>query len=226
MMQHSGVRAFVIDSKFALSSAARFRTHWFRSLASIRWIAAKERSMRVLCLILSATVASSLYAQTTQPVLLPPKPATPNASTQPSQLPPEQMLNQMLRPNNSGPKPLQPVVNPPDVDKTSGKAAVAPAATTQQLRREGDWIRDKVGRLTKGSDGQTWEFTFDSDGRTMQDPPVVILPNLKLMQMENAVTGSNRDLKFRVTGMVTEYKGRNYILLEKAMVESDTGNQF
>ena len=41
-----------------------------------------------------------------------------------------------------------------------------------------------------------------------------------------AVTGSNRDLKFRITGMVTEYKSRNYILLEKAMVESDTGNQF
>ena len=180
---------------------------------------------RFFPLILGAALTSPLLAQTTQPVLLPPK--TPSATTQPSApLPPDQMLNQMLRPNSTGAKPLQPVVNPPDIDKTSGKAAIAPAATTQQLRREGDWIRDKVGRLTKGSDGQSWEFTFDSDGRTMQDPPVVILPNLKLMQMENAVTGSNRDLKFRITGMVTEYKSRNYILLEKAMVESDTGNQF
>jgi hypothetical protein len=181
---------------------------------------------RFFCLILSVTLASPLLAQATQPVLLPPK--TSGATTQPAApLPPDQMLNQMLRPQSSGAKPLQPVVNPPDIDKTSGKAAVAPAATTQQLRREGDWIRDKVGRLTKGSDGQSWEFTFDSDGRSMQDPPVVILPNLKLMQMENAVTGSNRDLKFRITGMVTEYKGRNYILLEKAMVESDAaGNQF
>ena len=182
--------------------------------------------MRFFCLILSAVIALSLFAQTTQPVLLPPKTPAVGATTQPSQLPPEQMLNQMLRPNNAGPKPLQPVVNPPDIDKTTGKAAIAPAATTQQLRREGDWIRDKVGRLTKGSDGQSWEFTFDADGRSMQDPPVVILPNLKLMQMENAVSGSNRDLKFRITGMVTEYKGRNYVLLEKAMVESDTGNQF
>jgi hypothetical protein len=179
---------------------------------------------RFFSLILGVAIATPLLAQTTQPVLLPPK--TPAATTQPSQpLPPDQMLNQMLRPNSSGAKPLQPVLNPPDIDKSTTQA-VAPAATTQQLRREGDWIRDKVGRLTKGSDGQSWEFTFDSDARSLQDPPVVILPNLKLMQMENAVTGSNRDLKFRITGMVTEYKGRNYILLEKAMVESDTGNQF
>lgn len=179
---------------------------------------------RTFCLILACAIAAplTLIAQTTEPVLLPPKPA----STQPSgPLAPDEMLNQMLRPNNSGAKPLQPVLNPPDIDKATTQP-VAPMATTQPLRREGDWIRDKVGRLTKSADGQNWEFDFDSDARAMQDPPVVILPNLKLMQMEAAVTGSNRDLKFRITGMLTEYKGRNYILLEKAMVESDTTSAF
>jgi hypothetical protein len=55
---------------------------------------------------------------------------------------------------------------------------------------------------------------------------MVILPNLRLMQMEESVTSSNRDLKFRVTGMVTEYRGRNYILLEKALVVPDIAQQF
>jgi hypothetical protein len=173
-------------------------------------------------ILVVAFVAAGLRAQTTQPSLLPPS-TQPSATTRPTA---DQMLNQMLRPSGNGARPLQPVLNPPDIDKTTGVAAIAPAATTQQLRREGDWIRDKIGRLTKGSDGQSWEFNFESDGRAMQDPPVVILPNLKLMQMENAVSGSNRDLKFRITGMVTEYKGRNYILLEKAMVESDQASQF
>src|SRR3712207_7469706 len=58
-----------------------------------------------------------------------------------------------------------------------------------------------------------------SDGSALRDPPVVVLPNLKLMTMENATTtGNNRDLRFRVTGMVTEYKGRNYLLVEKVVV--------
>ena len=46
------------------------------------------------------------------------------------------------------------------------------------------------------------------------------------MQMENAVQGSNRDIRFRVTGMVTEYKGRNYILLDKVVVVPDVVQQF
>ena len=70
------------------------------------------------------------------------------------------------------------------------------------------------------------EFTFDSDGKTMKDPPLVVLPNLKLMAMENAVTGSSRDLRFRISGTVTEYKGRNYILLDKVVVVPDLDQQF
>jgi hypothetical protein len=60
----------------------------------------------------------------------------------------------------------------------------------------------------------------------MKDPPLVVLPNLKLMAMENAVTGSSRDLRFRISGTVTEYKGRNYILLDKVVVVPDLDQQF
>jgi hypothetical protein len=70
------------------------------------------------------------------------------------------------------------------------------------------------------------EFTFESDGQNMQDPPMILLENLKLMAMENAVNGANTDLKFRVTGPVTEYKGRNYLLLEKVSVVPTALQQF
>ena len=86
------------------------------------------------------------------------------------------------------------------------------------VMRQGSFVVDRTGRLTRSGDGQQYEFTFDADGKSMKDPPVVILPNLKLMAMENAVSGSNRDLRFRITGMVTEYRGRNYVLLEKVVV--------
>ena len=85
---------------------------------------------------------------------------------------------------------------------------------------------DRVGRMTKDAEGQPAELTFDSDGKALKDPPMIILQNQKLMQMENAVQGSNRDIRFRVTGMVTEYKGRNYILLDKVVVVPDVVQQF
>jgi hypothetical protein len=153
-------------------------------------------------------------------------PAT-QPSTRPSDMPADQLLNQMLRPAN-GPamQPLQPILNPPVMDQTSGKMVVPNSALPQPLKREGDYIRDRLGRLSKSADGSQMEFSFESDGRTMQDPPVIILPNLKLMAMENAVNSANRDLRFRITGPVTEYKGRNYILLETVSVVQDTAQQF
>ena len=74
--------------------------------------------------------------------------------------------------------------------------------------------------MTKNSSNQV-EFTFDSDGQNMTDPPVILLPNLNLMKMENAVSGHNRDLRLRVTGEVTEYNGRNYVLLQKVTPVAD-----
>ena len=166
---------------------------------------------RIAILIVCLAVAAFASAQSTQP------------STQPSA---GQMLDQMLKPGGATARPLQPLPNAPAPDRTTGTAAVAPGADQMPVIREGSFIVDRTGRLTKSPDGQQFEFNFESDGRAMKDPPVVIIPNLKLMAMENAVNGSNRDLKFRITGMVTEYKGRNYVLLEKVVVVPDVMQKF
>jgi hypothetical protein len=159
-------------------------------------------------LLITAPLAG---AQTTQPTT-----ATPAA---------EQMMNQMLE-SGGGSKSLPSATKGPMVDGTSGHDAVAPGAPTLNVMREGTFIVKRVGRLTRSSDGQQMEFTFDSDRKAMKDPPVVILPNLKLMQMENAIVGSSRDLRFRVSGVVTEYKGRNYVLLDQVVVVPDIDQQF
>jgi len=86
-------------------------------------------------------------------------------------------------------------------------------------------VLDRVGRRNKTPDGQ-FEFTFGSDGKNLQDPPMIILPNLALNRMESAMTGASRDLKFRISGQVTEYKGRNYILIDKVVVPPETTQQF
>ncbi|MDB5333688.1 MAG: hypothetical protein JWP03_4839 [Phycisphaerales bacterium] len=158
------------------------------------------------------------------------KPAPTAPATQPADaaapLSPEQMLNNMLKPPAGAGKALAPALDPPAVDRTTGKSAVAPRVPVANVRREGTFIVDAVGRLTRNADGSQAEFTFDADGKNLKDPPIVILPNLKLMQMEGAVSGANRDLRFRVSGMVTEYRGRNYVLLEKVVVIPDIVQQF
>ena len=161
-----------------------------------------------------AGVAAQTAAPTTQP-----------ANTSPKSLSADQMLDQMLKPTSNPSRPLEPVPDKPVTDKSSGSGAVKPDAPRVTVLREGQFIIDRLVRLTHTQSGQP-EITFESDGKTLKDPPMVVIPNLKLMQMEDQITSSTRDLKFHVTGMVTEYRGRNYILLEKAQVVADVTQQF
>jgi len=165
-------------------------------------------------LLILGSIVAGVFAQSVPP------------STQPAEVPAADLLNQMLKPPGQAPAPLQPIVLPLPPNSVTGGAAVAPNATTMPIVREGTFVTDRTGRLTKSPDGLQSEFTFDSDGQAMQDPPMIILPNLKLEMMEQALNGSNRDLKFHVTGMVTEYHSRNYLLLERVVVVPDIVQQF
>lgn len=164
------------------------------------------RKLQILSTIIVVGGSMMLgYAQTTQPVL-----------------PARDVLNDMLRPNPaSSARPLQPSAGQPLVDKSSGAGAVAPDAPIVKVLPEGSYIVDRVGRLTKTPNSQGWEFNFESDGKALKDPPLVVLPNRNLMLMEDLLKETNRDLKFRITGMVTDYRGRNHVLFVKAVAEHE-----
>lgn len=161
--------------------------------------------MRAILLIV-LILASPVLAQTTQP------------ATRPAGLSAEEMLNQLLRPTTQSARPLQPI---PDggggaINRNTGGGAVAPGAPQLHLLPEGTLLVDRVARIAKTADTQQWELTLETDGRLMLDPPLLILPNRTFAAMQNLVTGSSADLKFRITGEVTEYNGRNYILIQRA----------
>jgi hypothetical protein len=179
----------------------------------------------LLCLIAFFTFATAALAQSK------PAPATTQPTTRPTgsgvkAVPPGDLLDSLLKPTTDAGKPLQPIQEGPVPDTTTGKNAVAPMAPELNLIREGQYIFDRTGRLTHGANGQDPELTFDADGKALKDPPMLILPNLNRMQMEKAVLGSSRDLRFKVTGLVTEYNGRNYILLQKVVVVPEIIQQF
>jgi hypothetical protein len=168
------------------------------------------RAIALVVVLMIASAASRAFAQDTRP------------TTAPSA---DQILNQMLRPSNTDKSAaLQPEASP-SAAIASADAGSPDAAAGGAILREGTDVIDRVGRLQKTGDGQE-EFVFDSDGRTLGDPPLYILPSLKLMSMETAVSAASHDLRFRVTGTVTEYRGHNYILLEKVVVVQDKNQEF
>jgi hypothetical protein len=135
----------------------------------------------------------------------------------------DQMLSNMLSANNR-PNGLAPVSAEPSADRASGSGALPPSAPVVNVLRERSQVFDRVARLSHSPDGIQEEITLESDGSAMQDPPLILLPNLKLVALEAAAI--DRNARFRVTGMVTEYRGRNYILLQKVVVMSDSDRQF
>jgi hypothetical protein len=140
-------------------------------------------------------------------------------TTRPANPTADDMLKQLLGPSKPAAPALTPIPDPPAKDATTLKT-VAPGGQQQTLIREGTRLFDRTGRLTKTAEGMM-ELTLEADGQAMKDPPMLILPNLRLMEMEKQVANLSRDLRFRVTGLITEYNGRNYILLDKAVVVSD-----
>lgn len=173
--------------------------------------------MRILMMAgVIMVVGSLVMAQATRPSTTAPS-ETAAPSTRPSMTDPERMLKQLLSGNRPG-GALSPLDYGPE--KTNANEPKVGAAKHEHggLIREGTILPDRVGRLTRTADGQWYELTLESDGAALADPPLLILPNLKLMMMERQVRDSSRDLKFRVTGTVTEYNGRNYILLDKLVM--------
>ncbi len=79
-----------------------------------------------------------------------------------------------------------------------------------QLRAPGQVAKREAGRSgSPGAPGGWWEAHFRGDN-TLREPPMRLLP-CGLLQQAQAIGGV-----LRVTGYVTRYKGRTYLLLRKA----------
>ena len=161
--------------------------------------------MKLMVAAVVLGVGSMAWCQTTQPS---------GPTTRPTSV--DDMFKQLLAPARPTPKPLEPAPSVIKTDISSGKA-VAPNAPHVNLVREGTIVFDRRGRLNRIGDGQ-YEFNLEADGQAMKDPPMLILPCLKLAAMEVQMKTSTRELRFSITGMVTEYNGRNYVLLDKVVV--------
>jgi hypothetical protein len=97
----------------------------------------------------------------------------------------------------------QPLVNP-----------VAPNVPQTQPLSQGNIITNRMGRLVRDAKTGVELIAFDADGKQMVDPPMGVIPCKYLAVIEDATDNGNKPLKFRVSGEVTAYRGKNYLFLK------------
>ncbi len=127
----------------------------------------------------------------------------------------------------------KPSINEPNDELTIPKRILdklksRPIIRTEQLKKgmelkEDAVLADRTGFIIKQADGQ-FVFTLDALGQNIQQISFPLLPCLAL---ELAVQEQSRELetiRFKVAGILTQYKGSNYLLLERAVHVYSYGN--
>ncbi len=133
--------------------------------------------------------------------------------------------NKLIEPTVASPARAVSSPPPPPV------GAVAPAdlgfAAGQKkptLRREGEFVIARRGRLVPAPKSNHMVFQFDADSEQSPEPPMVMLPCRLLESMENLVHQSGDQTVFNVTGQVFVYRGLNYLLPTMFTLAVDKGN--
>lgn len=150
-----------------------------------------------------------------------------------------------LAPPETGDDPDRPAATPPTVDEllreVERATREAEAArnevgqTTQRRTRDEDsgilaestLILSRTGRLVVGPTGM-WEFVTDNGAnadpsatRISIDAPLTVLPSLNLQRMEQRAARYGDRARFIVSGTVTIFENRNYLLPTMFTVELD-----
>ncbi len=182
----------------------------FRSLR-VTYGAAKPRRFLMIVMIFTAA-AGSASAQSDNPV-------GPAGETTPRDI-----IDRLVREREPSPVvtaemspdrvavPERVGVPAPSVDIDPAVLGVVPGAPLPTLRREGEFVLERPGRLVAVEDGLYQAFVFDDVAGLQPLRPMILHKCQRLGSMEEAVRQRGEDLLFTLTGEVTTYRGVNYLL--------------
>ena len=91
------------------------------------------------------------------------------------------------------------------------------------LQVEGDFLLIGRSGFVKSKSGDS-VFALDSLGRKVDGLSFRILPNQALQNTQERITNSYGRQRYKVAGIVTKYKGENYMLLQHAVRTFSNGN--
>ena len=144
------------------------------------------------------------------------KPAT-SRPTAGSELEPvaDEIFQQLMRDRPA--KPMDTSAYRPTAPAVAPSVAPVPAGAEAMAIGGDDIVVDRIVTIPPAKPDGGWrEVRFKSDN-TLLEPPLLLLPCLMLERAESM--GG----ELRVSGLVTTYKGRRYLLLRKALRERDMG---
>lgn len=117
-------------------------------------------------------------------------------------------------------RPVLAVPAPTDSATPTQPQSLGPTIPTlppEKLLREGSMITSRRGRMIRQPDGD-WALTFDADAAGKSEPALLLLPCMNLQAMERVAERGGEAATMSVSGIVTTYKSRNYLLPTMYMV--------
>lgn len=113
---------------------------------------------------------------------------------------------------------------PGGVSMERGVLGVAPGQEQPKLRREGEFVVNRRGRVVPSPNGRDTLFAFEADSDTASEPPMVLSPCQTLQNMEDIVRERGDKIVFILSGQVLVYRGVNYLLPTMMKLAIDRGN--
>lgn len=110
------------------------------------------------------------------------------------------------------------------IDIDPAVLGIAPGEDPPPLRREGEFIVNRRGRLIQSAEGGHLLFVFESDSADNPELPMVLQACQLLEAMENEVHRRGDSTIFRVSGQINTYRGANYLLPTMMIVVAENGN--
>lgn len=163
-------------------------------------------------------------------------PSAPAQAEDNREKPAAEVVDQMMKQIQKNPliepseRPTQPQTesNPisptPSVEIDPRVIGIAPGMVQPKLRREGEFVVNRRGRITRSVDGRHLLFVFDSDSKAVQDPPMILVPSQILQNMEDLVLERGDKIIFTLSGQVLSYRGANYLLPTMMKLAVNRGN--
>lgn len=188
-----------------------------------------SKLMLIGCVTFGCVGMISMLALAQQPAAKPAPSATPAkpAATQPSS---EDVMNQLLQQKQEN-TPVEPTAKPANEEVAGSPVqfdpkilGVAPGQEPPKLRREGEFVVSRRGRVVRAASSNHLIFAFDADSEKAPEPPMVLMPCQLLQNMEDLIRERGDKVSFILSGQIFAYRGANYLLPTMMKLAIDQGN--
>ncbi|MCH7917850.1 MAG: hypothetical protein IIC50_07670 [Planctomycetes bacterium] len=106
--------------------------------------------------------------------------------------------------------------------RAAKKRVERPSVASAKARKPNTLMLDRVGYLVQREGHLT--FTLDGLGLQLQTRQLSLLPCRLLTRMQKEQRASLTPVHFRIAGLITEYQGHDYLMVQRAAQVHDYGN--